>query len=106
MGLSLPLDKIKDALNAATGWNIDSNDFLKIGERVTNLERLINLKYGLTFEDDSLPARFREESLPEGNSKGEVIDVENMVKLYYQLRGWEGRDGRPTKKKIKELSLD
>jgi len=48
----------------------------------------------------------REESLPEGNSKGEVIDVEEMVKKYYKLRVWEGRDSQPRKKKIRELNLD
>ena len=106
MGLALPIDKIVEAVNAATGYNISEETFLKVGERINNLERLINLEYGITGADDTLPDRFREERLPEGNSKGQTLDVREMVKEYYKLRGWEGENGYPSQQKLKELELD
>ncbi|ADD09346.1 aldehyde ferredoxin oxidoreductase family protein [Candidatus Aciduliprofundum boonei] len=101
----LGADDYRDMLNAALGWDLSTEDYLKIGERIWNAERLFNLKAGLTTEEDTLPKRLTEEPMPEGPNKGHVVHLKEMLPRYYALRGWNAR-GEITKEKIKELDLE
>jgi aldehyde:ferredoxin oxidoreductase len=78
-------------------------DMVKVGERIMNVERLFNIREGYTRKDDRLPKRFLE-PLPDGQSKGQTIDVNRMLDFYYRLRGWD-MNGIPTKEKLEELEL-
>ena len=91
-------------ISFATGWDVDLDEILKIGERSINLKRLINLRLGFSRKDDILPKRLRSLSLQEGGTQGFIPDVENLLKDYYSLRGWTD-EGVPTKEKLDELSL-
>ncbi|WP_297461820.1 aldehyde ferredoxin oxidoreductase [Thermococcus sp.] len=99
-------DDFRDMLNAALGWDFSTEDYLKIGERIWNAERLFNLKAGLVPErDDTLPKRFLEEPMPEGPNKGHVVRLKEMLPRYYRMRGWT-EDGRAIKdEKLEELGL-
>lgn len=44
--------------NYVTGWDMDAEEFLRVGERSLNVKRLLNISCGLTRADDSLPYRF------------------------------------------------
>lgn len=93
-------------LNAALGWDFSTDDYLKIGERIWNAERLFNLKAGLDpLKEDTLPKRFLEEPMPEGPNKGHVVRLKEMLPRYYKLRGWT-EDGRIPEEKLKELGLE
>jgi aldehyde:ferredoxin oxidoreductase len=89
---------------AATGVPFTLDDFVKIGERTWNLERLWNLKAGLTKADDSLPKRLLKEGHKEGPSKGVTVNLDAMLPIYYEQRGWDA-DGVPTRDKLAELGL-
>jgi aldehyde:ferredoxin oxidoreductase len=78
--------------------------FLKTGERIYNLERLFNLKAGLTDKDDALPKRMLQEPMPEGPGKGVVVHLNEMLPKYYKLRGWTVK-GVPSAKKLAELGI-
>jgi len=43
-----PLDKLVELVKAATGWDASSFELMKMGERVINLARVVNLTQGLT----------------------------------------------------------
>ena len=102
----LGADDYRDMLNAATGWNLSTEEYLKIGERIWNAERLFNLKAGLVPErDDKLPKRLTDEPMPEGPNKGHVVRLKEMLPRYYALRGWN-EDGSMPEEKIKELGLE
>ena len=101
--LAWAVDDYADILAACTGQKIDGRALLAIGERIWNLERLFNLREGLSSSDDVLPARFSK-PLPEGGSRNRVVHLDKMLPEYYSLRGWDSR-GRPTSKKIKALGL-
>jgi aldehyde:ferredoxin oxidoreductase len=95
-------------LNAATGWNLDEAAFLKIGERIANLEHAFNIREGLRRKDwEYLPPRMYE-PLPTGPNQGDTLTPE-MVKAYfdglYTLRGWDVATGVPTRAKLEELDL-
>ena len=69
------------------------------------MEKLFNLKSGLTGKDDTLPPRILNEPITSGPSKGEVEELDKMLGEYYSLRGW-GEDSVPTKDRLKELGLE
>ncbi len=101
----LGADDYRDMLNAALGWDFSTEDYLKIGERIWNAERLFNLKAGFDpAKDETLPKRFLEEPMPEGPNKGHVVRLKEMLPRYYALRGWT-EDGRIPKEKAEELGI-
>jgi len=91
--------------NTVTGLNISKHDVLRIGERITNIERLFNIREGLTRRDDNLPRRMTAEPLPSGPAAGQVVRLDQMLDEYYQLRGWDKDTGYPTREKLEELGI-
>ena len=96
--------ELAEMLSAATGVEYSLEEFLKIGERIWNAERLWNLKVGFTAADDTLPERLLKDPIKTGPAKGMVNRLDEMLPGYYQERGWD-ESGVPTKAKLKELAL-
>jgi len=94
-------------LRSATGVkDFEDTAYLwKIGEKITNLERMFNAREGFGRKDDTFPRRLREESVPEGPSAGSVFEEKDMLDQYYKARGWDIETGVPTKEKLEELDL-
>lgn len=104
--LGLTDEPNENILKYATGLDF-TNQLLKIGERVYNLERLILVREGITRKDDDLPPRIKTEPLPDGPAKGHRITqtmLDEMLNEYYDVRGWDRR-GKPTPEKLEELDL-
>jgi aldehyde:ferredoxin oxidoreductase len=78
----------------------------EIAERQVTLKRLFNAREGITRKDDTLPDRFTKDPMPDGPGKGQVVDLEPMLRDYYTLRGWDLQTGLPTEKTIKRLGLE
>jgi aldehyde:ferredoxin oxidoreductase len=116
---SLLPDDIAAGLNAL-GIEMTGAALLEIGERIVNLERLYNVREGLTRADDYLPRRFTAEPLELRASEtdaltgktrlgdvirvGRVDDFDAMLDRYYHLRGWDST-GRPTAATLARLGL-
>ena len=100
---ALGISDYTSLLASITGWDLDDNEVLTIGERVTNIERLLNNRYGADVKQDTLPKRLLKEPMPDGPAKGKISHLSEMLPEYYKLRGWE--NGKPTEKKLKELGL-
>lgn len=100
----LTANELADMVSTATGFSIDAQEFMKIGERIWNIEKLFNLKAGFTRADDTLPPRILNEPIKSGPSKGHIEDLGKMLDEYYQLRGW-GEDSIPTNEKLEELGV-
>jgi aldehyde:ferredoxin oxidoreductase len=96
---------ILEFLNAATGAGYTLEELVRAGERVFNAERLFLARAGFTRKDDSFPARMTQEPLPDGPSEGMVCHLDEMLDIYYRVRGWT-EDGIPTELKLKELGLE
>jgi aldehyde:ferredoxin oxidoreductase len=94
-----------DLVSAATGWDWSAADLMRAGERLFTLKRLVNVRLGVRARDDRLPQRILSEPRPSGGAAGALPDLEAMLPLYYQMRGWD-TEGRPTTKRLEELGLD
>lgn len=109
-------------LSALWGKEVSSEELLTAGERIVNLERLYNVRLGLTRTDDYLPQRFLAEPLaihaferdgatgevrtsPKPLHIGRLQDFEAMLDRYYSLRGWD-KNGIPTLETLRRLELD
>ena len=99
-----PLDTVVPALAAATGVDFTYEEVLKIGERTWNVERLWNLKAGLTKADDTIPKRLLKEAHKDGPSAGVTVNLDAMLPDYYDQRGWS-TEGVPTEGKLADLGL-
>ena len=91
-------------ISALTGWDMDGREFLQVGERIWNLQKLFNLAAGLGRDDDTLPPRLLTEPLKNGAPKGQVWRRNELLPEYYAMRGWDA-EGRPTKEKLRELGI-
>ena len=104
---ALTPEPLAEFTSALLGEEITPGDLLLAGERVVNLERLINLRWGLRREDDTLPERLLREPIKRGPCEGCVVspeELEAMKNEYYAARGWSP-EGKPTKAKLIELGL-
>ena len=68
------------------------------------VERLFNLREGLTGADDALPGRLTETPQVEGRPDT-VVPLAKMLPLYYRVRGWTA-EGVPGAKKLRRLGID
>jgi aldehyde:ferredoxin oxidoreductase len=76
-------------LSAITGFEYDTAEFLKAGERIWNLQRAFNAREGFTRRQDTLPKRLTSEPAPTGPAKGSTVNLQPMLDDYYRIRGWD-----------------
>ncbi len=98
------VQEVVDCLNYVTGWDMDMAEFMRSGERASNLKRLYNVRLGMSRKDDTLPCRMLHETLPDGGAANYLPNLEAMLDEYYDYRGWT-RDGIPTRGKLDALGL-
>jgi aldehyde:ferredoxin oxidoreductase len=99
---------VADFWRAAQGYDVTPEDVVRVGERLTNVARVWNLRAGFTRADDTLPDRLLMEPLKTGASQGHRISPEDrdfMLDEYYRLHGWDAR-GVPTPERLKALGLE
>ncbi len=101
-------DRYRDAINHATGWSLSTEEVEEIGERVYNLERLINVRREVASrEADTLPYRVMHEPIPDGPAEGMYCPPDELAEMlddYYAVRGWDD-DGVPTPETLDRLDL-
>ena len=92
-------------IESLLGYEFSEKDFRLLGERIYNLERVYNIREGLTRDDDTLPKRLLEEPLPDGPAEGQTVNLDPLLDAYYAYRGWN-KNGVPTPEKLTELGLE
>jgi aldehyde:ferredoxin oxidoreductase len=97
-------------LSAVTGLDFGTGRLWKAGERIWNLRRAVMvLRENRLREDDTLNHYYFEqivgagdETLPEPLDPAQWEDVKDR---YYELRGWNVANGRPTRPKLEQLDM-
>ena len=89
-------------LTYITGQKFSSGHLQEIGGRIFNLERMYNLREGLSAADDTLPDRILHEPTFPGMQSGHPLD--QLLPLYYKKRGWDAQ-GVPTARTLDRLKV-
>jgi len=95
-----------DIYNAVTGINCKPDEFIKIGERIVNLERAYIVREGFRRKDDAVPRRMLEEPIVDRHIPPIGKNLDLMLDDYYTLRGWDLNSAIPKEEKLHELDLD
>ena len=100
------LTDLCNTINAATGMNWSPEDLRRSGERITTLQKLLNIRYGWKKEDDfKYPKRFME-PVTEGPAAGKIpVGLDDAILEYYAVRGWDS-DGKPTPELLQRLGME
>ena len=102
---ALEPDEQAELASAVTGIEMNGDDLMKIGERITNVERAFNIREGMGRKDDILPKVFlTEQQGPWGPTGISEEKFQAMLDEYYQFKGWS-KEGIPSKQKLNELGL-
>ncbi len=96
------------AVSAVTGWDFTREEALTVGERVVNLERVFNIRRGLTPADDYEVSPRLVEDPPSGKAKGKPMApyIKGMVMQVYRLMGWDEKTGKPWRSTLRRLGLE
>ncbi|MHB1130981.1 MAG: aldehyde ferredoxin oxidoreductase family protein [Chloroflexota bacterium] len=87
------------------GEPFSAAELMRVGERIINLERLLNLRLGAVAADDTLPARFTKTGLSDEPGRGRMVDLEPMVHEFYNEMGWD-QSGHPKPATLHQLGLE
>lgn len=99
---------LADFFRSATGLSMSADQIMLAGRRMMTLERCINLREGLTRQDDVLPWRIMNEpnrdlvGVEEPVMRQEMLD--QMLDEYYDLHEWS-RGGEPQDDLLRALGL-
>lgn len=81
----LNYNNASEILFLATGISYSPKHIEKILGQAISTDYLLNKKFGLPENLDTLPERFLNDSLNEGPSKGSTVDIKKMVNEYNKL---------------------
>jgi aldehyde:ferredoxin oxidoreductase len=95
-------------LNAATGWDLTPEDYLKTGERVEQLRHAFNLREGINARRHFRlhPRLTGEPPLDCGPSKGVTLDQDEAANAFYNAMGWDLETGLPSRDRLISLGLE
>ncbi len=111
LGATLPnFEDWTKVLYYNTGLEMSSTDIWTVAERAYNMERLFNLREGMTRDDDWLVDRYFDEPCTRGAPDviGATIDRKKfkiMIDEYYEHHGWD-ENGIPLPETLKRLGID
>lgn len=91
--------------SAVSGRALSLQELLKAAERVINMERVINARYGFDRKEDTLPKRLLKEPAADGVGQGQVVELDKALDSYYEAMGWDIASGLPKPEKLEELQL-
>ena len=102
---SYNLTDLLSTLNAVTGLAWDQASLRRCGERITTLQKILNVRYGWKKDDDfRYPKRFME-PVDSGPAAGKIPEgLDQAILDYYDHRQWDSY-GHPTSDLITRLGM-
>jgi aldehyde:ferredoxin oxidoreductase len=100
----IQLRHVSEWLRHTVGLNMSIQDLIEVGERSVNLKRQLNVKWGMSRKNDTLPLRVITHRVNDGGAGNHLPPFNVMLADYYEKRGWS-REGLPTKETLGRLEL-
>ena len=101
-----PNYRLVDTARAVTGWNMDLDEALLAGERITTIRHLFNLREGINHKDFALKDRLAGiPPLESGPTAGITVPVEKVRCDYYHEMDWDLETDMPSDAALEKLGL-
>jgi aldehyde:ferredoxin oxidoreductase len=100
--------EMANMLRMVTGWPVTAGELQETARRIVAARKYFNVRQGWSPAEDTLPDRFFEQPLPDGQSAGACLDrarLGQLIEGYNLARGY-CREGFPGPAQIAELMLD
>jgi aldehyde:ferredoxin oxidoreductase len=98
------LQDIGQWLKSITGWDLSLEDLIEIGERSFTLKRKLNVGWGISRKNDSLPLRVLTHRVSDGGAGDHLPPFNIMLADYYERRGWS-KEGIPEQETLNRLGI-
>ena len=104
--LSYDWNFVPDFLSAVTGWDIDTDECYRIGERIAHIRHAFNLREGQNPLQFEVPKRLiGDPPQTEGNVRNVTVDIDTQVREYCQTMDWDAKTAVPSKARLLSLGL-
>ncbi len=91
-------------ISAATGWDLNQEDLMRIGKRILNMRHMFNIREGLRPFGELLPKRsVGEPPLAAGPLAGVTVDYRKLAEGFFDAMGWDRETGMPTRESLVDL---
>ena len=98
---------IPDFLKSVTGWDYDTNECYRVGERIAHLRHAFNLREGLNPLQFELPSRLiGDPPQTKGNVRNVTVDIDTQVREYCQVMDWDPDTAVPSRQRLESLGLE
>jgi aldehyde:ferredoxin oxidoreductase len=97
------VDDMVKLYNLATGKNIDGNYLLRVSTRIDTIARIWHILLGYIDVWSQVP---RKMIVDEQGPRFKREEIEEAVKEFYRLRGWNPETGLPSHEYLRDLGLD
>lgn len=107
MMIGIDHNKIFDVINAGTGWGLTPDEYMEMGKRIQLLRQVFNIKHGVDPKASRMHKRMSgEEPLTRGVNKNITLKVDDMMRYYWQVWGWDEKTGVPKKETIMNSKIN
>jgi len=105
--MRMGLEDMAECFETATGVKMSWEELYRAGERIRQLEKAMQLRYGFRKEHDDLPDHYYNAPIESGQFEGAYLDKKELIQELenlYKLRGWD-KEGFPLKEMLIDLDL-
>lgn len=97
----MPGTAVPDFLNGVAGWNNTVDDYIKIGERISNIRQAFNAREGQSVFARNMPGRLVGNPPSGRGPLGDItVDYKTQVREWLDAMKWDQETGKPSKEKL------
>jgi aldehyde:ferredoxin oxidoreductase len=107
-GMLIGVDRVPvfEWANAATGWNLTPEAYLRAGQRIQTLRQMFNIRQGIDPRSLKINPRLTGDPPQDcGPNRGVSYDLDALMRAYWAEIGWDERTGIPTCATIEALEM-
>ena len=93
-------------LNAAAGWELDAEAYLRIGRNIQTARQAFNARENLPLKAPINPRALGLPPQTRGANRGRSVPLEELASLYWAEMGWDESSGKPPRAELAALGLE